>query len=216
MPPRKKSKAAAAAKAKKIKQQKAAAAKKRKEKERARREKEKAKNRARKEKEKAKKLKEKEKAKKEKEKAKAKKAAKPKRARSAYTYFVAQNRSKIQEEHPEWSFKQLAKALGLAWKNCPDKAHYQKLAQQDKVRASKERAAAKAKKPKRAMSAYMFFVKDNRGKIAAQNSDLSFAEIGKALGLAWKNASDKARKKYTDMAAKDKARAEREKKRKGF
>lgn len=168
---------------------------------------------AKKQKEKEKRMREKalEKRKKEKEKAKAKKAARPKRARSAYTYFVAENRSLIQQQHPTWSFQQLAKALGLAWNNCTDKHHYQELAAQDKLRAERDRARLKAMKPKRAMSAYMFFVKDNRGKL--QDADLNFAEIGKALGLAWRNASATARTKYMKMAEEDKARAELEKNR---
>ena len=43
-------------------------------------------------------------------------------------------------------------------------------------------AAYKESKPKRAMSAYMFFVKDNRLRICQENPDLKFADIGKLLG----------------------------------
>lgn len=81
-----------------------------------------------------------------KRKKKEEKANKPKRARSAYTFFVSENRSKIQSQHADWSFQQLAKALGLAWKNCKNRAHYEKLAKADKARSEKERAAYKKTK----------------------------------------------------------------------
>ena len=89
---------------------------------------------------KAKKSKGKDKDKEKKRKKKEKQAGKPKRARSAYTFFVSENRSKIKDQHDDWTFQQLARALGLAWKNCKNREHYDKLAAADKIRSEKERA----------------------------------------------------------------------------
>ena len=75
--------------------------------------------------------------------------------------------------------------------------------------------AAKAKKdpnaPKRPLSAFMFFSNDNRDKVKQENEGCSFGEVGKYLGEAWAKASAADKKKYQDMADKDKARYEKEK-----
>ena len=76
-----------------------------------------------------------------------------------------------------------------------------------------KRAAYKESKPKRAMSAYMFFVKDNRMRICQENPDLKFADIGKLLGQAWRDCPNKHI--YEDMAAKDKIRAQKQKEKGG-
>lgn len=58
----------------------------------------------------------------------------------------------------------------------------------------------------------MFFVKDKRAAIVKSSPDLSFAEVGKALGQAWKDLPVKSRSKYDALAAKDKERAAKAKK----
>eukprot|EP00948_MAST-09A_sp_MAST-9A-sp1_P001320 g1320.t1 len=138
------------------------------------------------------------------------KASKPKRARSAYTFFVSANRSKIQMKNPNWNFKELAKAVADQWKACgpEDRAHYEELAMKDKIRSEKEREAFRSSKPKRAMSAYMFFVKENRKHIKDNHPEMSFAEVGKALGHAWKHCVKEHREKYMKLAERDKQRAE--------
>ncbi|GJE99148.1 high mobility group box domain-containing protein [Phanerochaete sordida] len=84
--------------------------------------------------------------------------------------------------------------------------------------APKEKAPArgKAKKdknaPKRALSAYMFFSQDWRERVKAENPDASFGEIGKLLGTKWKELDDEEKKPYAEQAARDKERAEQEKK----
>ncbi|KAK4686315.1 hypothetical protein P7C73_g3814, partial [Tremellales sp. Uapishka_1] len=48
--------------------------------------------------------------------------------------------------------------------------------------------------PKRALSAYMFFVQDWRERIKSENSEASFGELGKLLGAKWKDMSDSEKK----------------------
>jgi hypothetical protein len=67
-----------------------------------------------------------------------------------------------------------------------------------------------AKAPKLPMSPYMFFVQDWRERIKAENPDASFGEVGKLLGVRWKECSDEEKMLYVVQAAQDKARAERE------
>lgn len=86
-----------------------------------------------------------------------------------------------------------------------------------KAAADKEKAPrAKAKKdknaPKRALSAYMFFSQDWRERVKAENPDASFGEIGKLLGTKWKELDDEEKKPYIEQAARDKERAEQQKK----
>ena len=143
---------------------------------------------------------------------KADKEAKPKRARSAYTFFVSANRSKIKNANPDYDFKALAKAVADAWANCSgsQREHYERLAEDDKERSIRERAAFRSQKPKRAMSAYMFFVKENRKHIKTQHPEMTFAEVGKALGHAWKHCQPSHKERYEAMAQQDKIRAQKE------
>ncbi|KAH7103682.1 high mobility group box domain-containing protein [Auriculariales sp. MPI-PUGE-AT-0066] len=95
------------------------------------------------------------------------------------------------------------------------KADSEKPKRKAAVKAEKAPRASKSKaksgdKPKRALSAYMFFVQDNRENIKEENPDAKFGEIGKLLGARWKEMTDADKKPYNEKAAKDKLRAERE------
>ncbi|KAJ7721921.1 high mobility group box domain-containing protein [Mycena olivaceomarginata] len=65
--------------------------------------------------------------------------------------------------------------------------------------------------PRRALSAYMFFSQEWRDTLKAENPDAGFGDIGKLLGAKWKELDDEERKPYVEQAAKDKMRAEEEK-----
>jgi len=94
----------------------------------------------------------------------------------------------------------------------------------ESTKATKRKAAEKAEKipkskskkdpkaPKRALSAYMFFSQDWRERVKAENPDASFGEIGKLLGARWKELDDEEKKPYIEQAARDKDRANKEKK----
>lgn len=80
-------------------------------------------------------------------------------------------------------------------------------------KARKEKVEKVAKKkdknaPKRPLSAYMFYSKDQRETVRIDNPDASFGEIGKLLGNSWKSLSDLDRKPYDKQAADDKKRYE--------
>jgi len=66
-------------------------------------------------------------------------------------------------------------------------------------------------KPKRALSAYMFFVQDYRERIKSENPDASFGDVGKLLGEKWKTMGPSDKKPYEDQAEADKKRAAKEK-----
>ncbi|EGF79601.1 hypothetical protein BATDEDRAFT_89692 [Batrachochytrium dendrobatidis JAM81] len=64
--------------------------------------------------------------------------------------------------------------------------------------------------PKRPLSAFMIFSKENRPRIREENPDASFGDLGKLLGAAWRELNDKDKQVYTDKADEDKGRYERE------
>ena len=76
-----------------------------------------------------------------------------------------------------------------------------------------EESEDKVKRPK---NAYFFFTAEHREEIKKNKPDLKQKEIFKELGELWKNLSDSKKKKYEDMAAKDKERYEKECKEKGI
>ncbi|OCF33969.1 non-histone chromosomal protein 6 [Kwoniella heveanensis CBS 569] len=78
------------------------------------------------------------------------------------------------------------------------------------VKDSKKRSKKDPNKPKRALSAYMFFVQDYRERIKAENPEATFGDVGKLLGIKWKEMSPPEKKPYEDKAQADKARADRE------
>ncbi|KAJ7353664.1 high mobility group box domain-containing protein, partial [Mycena albidolilacea] len=65
--------------------------------------------------------------------------------------------------------------------------------------------------PRRAMSAYMFFSPEWHDTPKGENPDVGFAEIGKLLGAKLRELDDEERNPYFEQAAKDKIRAEEEK-----
>ena len=76
---------------------------------------------------------------------------------------------------------------------------------------TKTKPSAGADGPKRATSAYFYYAADRRVWFKEHQPDLKMTEVAKLVGAEWKGMSDKQRKKYNDLAAKDKARYEREK-----
>jgi HMG (high mobility group) box len=92
------------------------------------------------------------------------------------------------------------------------KAITKKTSTPKKTKTTKGTKKSKKDGPKRALSAFMYFSKENRSKIQKENPDAGFGELGKLLGEAWSEATASEKKKYNALAEKDKARYEKEKK----
>ena len=62
--------------------------------------------------------------------------------------------------------------------------------------------------PKNPLSAYMFFVKEKRADVKAENPEMSTQDIAKEMGRLWKEdfASEEARAEWVEMAQQDKER----------
>ena len=70
----------------------------------------------------------------------------------------------------------------------------------------------KSDKPKRGLSSYMIFGNHIRPILTKENPDLKITEIMKLIGEKWNALNDKEKKKYQDLAEKDKGRYEKQKK----
>jgi hypothetical protein len=82
-----------------------------------------------------------------------------------------------------------------------------------KIRMSRSKKNAEnAEKPKRALSAFMYYSKEQRDILKAKNPAISFQEMGKILGTAWKALSETEKAKYVDMSKADQERYANEKK----
>lgn len=81
-----------------------------------------------------------------------------------------------------------------------------------KSKASKRSTSTRKQKdpnaPKRAKSAYMFWLEENRARLTKPG--MSVVDVSKAAGAEWVTVKDKS--KYEKMAAQDKQRYEAEKK----
>lgn len=60
--------------------------------------------------------------------------------------------------------------------------------------------------PKKGLSPFMIFNKENREKIKTSNPEATFGDIGKLIGTAWKALNDKQKDVYTQKAETDKQR----------
>ncbi len=83
-----------------------------------------------------------------------------------------------------------------------------------KAKAAKSNGKAKASVgadgPKRAISSYFYYAADRREWFKKHQPGLKVTEVAKLVGAEWKGLSDQQRKQYNDLAAKDRARYERE------
>eukprot|EP00727_Mastigamoeba_balamuthi_P009033 m51a1_g4752 putative nhp6ap (322) ;mRNA; f:411485-412748 len=65
--------------------------------------------------------------------------------------------------------------------------------------------------PKRPLTAYMYFVQENREEMAKKHPKEKVTEIAKRLGESWRKLKEKEKAPFEERAKKDKARYEKEK-----
>jgi len=79
-----------------------------------------------------------------------------------------------------------------------------------KPKRAKKASKKDPNKPKKNMSAYMFYCQERRPQMKKDNPELKFTEITKLISPEWKALSKDDKKKYDDLAAKDKERYQKE------
>ncbi len=77
---------------------------------------------------------------------------------------------------------------------------------QEQVGGKVKKAKRDPNAPKKGLSAFMLFSRDKRVELKAAKPEVTFSEMGKLLGLAWKELSEKQRAVYTKKAEEDKLR----------
>ena len=147
----------------------------------------------------------------------------PKRGKSGYIFFCIENREKIKKSNPDMSAKDIIKELGAVWRSIsPDKKEkYNKMSENDKQRYSgeiseyvpPENFIKKNKNvgPKRSLTSYIFFCKEQRAFLKEKQPSLSTKDITSELGKLWQALSDKEKTPYIKLADEDKHRYEHEK-----
>jgi len=154
---------------------------------------------------------------------------KPKGRMSAYAYFVQTCREEHKKKHPNENvvFAEFSRKCADRWKTMSDKEkkRFHDMAEKDKKRYEGEMAGWKPPKgekgkkrkrtkdpnaPKRALSAFFWFCNDERPKVKETMTDSTVGEVAKELGRRWNECTDDQKSKYEALAAKDKARYEKE------
>lgn len=155
----------------------------------------------------------------------------PKRGKSSYLYFCEDNRKKVKSALGEnTNATDVTRELGVRWnelkkdrKRAGKLREYVRLAQADKERYEKEKAAyvppknlysKRVKKgPKRAKSAYLYFCSTNREEVKnALGKGVKATEVTKELGARW-NAlkAEGGTEEFDKLAEKDRKRYLQEK-----
>jgi len=158
----------------------------------------------------------------------------PKRALTAYNYFVSESHEKVKATMPESSsFAEINAEVVKRWgsltdeekkpfvaKSNKDKERYQQeearmetAAQQGGATAdaTKPKKADKPKGPKRALTAYNYFVSESYEKVKAMMPESSkFAEINAEVVKRWGSLTVVEKKPYVEKSNKDKERYQRD------
>ena len=74
----------------------------------------------------------------------------------------------------------------------------------------KRREKKDANAPKKAMTAYFFYLQERRPELKKEKPDLGHLEIVAHMGAEWNKMSDADKAKYVQLAAEDRKRYERE------
>lgn len=153
----------------------------------------------------------------------------PKKNKSSYIVFCQEVRQGIMDKNPLWKPADVAKEMGKQWllvkEDAVKLAKYQKIADEDKKRYLSEKSTFVApksdsvsvkkvkdkNKPKKGLSTYMLFCKEQRDKVKSELGEgSSVTDISKELGKRWNLIKGDPKKidKYVKMAATDKVRYE--------
>ena len=133
---------------------------------------------------------------------------KPKRPLTAFMRYSATRRSVIRNENPQHSMIDISKIIGEEWRNLSDddKRPFHDAAEKDHDIYKVKKKAYDDSKPKRPRTAYAFFMKENRARVADEHPNESPRDLMKYIAAAWKSCDVNEKQKYTQMATDDRAR----------
>ena len=153
-----------------------------------------------------------------------------KRGPTGYGLFAKAQSPQLKEQHPDWTFAETSRHVATLWKAESESKKKQWQEEAATMKASMkatipvepvvEKGSKKRKrkndrssepKPKRALSTYMYFAKENRADIKDKNPNATFAELAGLVSRDWKELTEDGKKPYQAMADKDKQRYQEEK-----
>jgi hypothetical protein len=151
-----------------------------------------------------------------------KKDGKPRGRMTSYAFFIQSSREEQRKRNPDERviFAEFSKLCAEKWKcmTSQQKERFNDMAAKDKLRYEEEMSnypsekGEKRKKdpnaPKRSLSAFFFFNKEERDKIKESSPQLSLGEMAKELGRRWQKCTNKG--KFEALAKTDKVRYENE------
>lgn len=157
--------------------------------------------------------------------------ARIKGAMTAYACFVKTCREEHKKLHPDENvqFGEFAAQCSQRWKTMSEKEKekFHEMSTEDKQRYAEQmkdyvpppgstprgrrrrRGAKKERdpnKPKRALSAFFYYAKDERATVRGSNPDFSVGEVAKELGRQWNELTEGMKAPYEKSAEEDRAR----------
>ncbi|KRX38035.1 High mobility group protein 1.2 [Trichinella britovi] len=152
-------------------------------------------------------------------------AGKPRGKTTPYGFFVKMCYEEHKKKYPNENVQvtEVSKKCSAKWKTMTqeEKHRFYELAAKDRVRYDAEleayggdglRKRKRSKKdpnaPKRALSAFFFFSNSKRAEIQQAHPDWKVGQVAQELGRMWKAIDEDEKRKFEDMAAKDRTRYE--------
>lgn len=144
---------------------------------------------------------------------------KPRRNKSAFIIFSGDARAKIKEVEGELNSNEMMVKLAERWKNLApqERLKYDLLAKNDKERYQQELVEytkfhphdtlhnkTKHNHVKKPCSAYGIFLKDKKSTIKEQQPGLKMADVLKIVSEEWKTLPEAEKKRYQDIAFREK------------
>ena len=62
------------------------------------------------------------------------------------------------------------------------------------------------RKPKKVLTPYMFYVKENRPRVMRENSTMTFLEVMREVGIRWARLNDEEKEPFKERSMEDKKR----------
>lgn len=152
-----------------------------------------------------------------------------KRPKSAFMWFITESRADFMKKNPDAKLTDVTKELSKKWNalSPKEKEVYDKMYTKDKDRFTNERQVIldkvseenrdfKDSKPKKPLSSYVYFMKDDsiREKLKSEHQKLIAEGVNKSwmqfVPMMWEKLSAKEKEKYEKLAEEDNKRFHKE------
>ncbi len=152
-----------------------------------------------------------------------------KRPKSAFMWFISESRADFMKKNPDAKLTEVTKELSKKWNSLTtkEKEVYEKKYADDKVRFENERKVIldkvseenrdfKDSKPKKPLSSYVHFMKDDsiREKLKAEHQKMIAEGVNKTwlqfVPMMWEKLTPKDKEKYEKLAEEDNKRFQKE------